>query len=91
MERIWVRIMGVKLEEGQVGLPNPRLGANRSPSDTQLRRLKKIALVITVIKGRRKIFPTPRRMMVMRREKKVLTLGTFRWMILKPRCLMEKW
>ena len=69
MERIRGRKLGVKLGEDMVGLLNLKLGANKSPLDTQLRRLKKIALAIIVIEGRRKIFPTPRRMMEMRREK----------------------
>ena len=82
--------MGVKLGEGLVVLLNPRLGANRSPLDTQLRRLKKIVLAIKVTEGRRRIFPTPRSMMVMRRGRKALTLGTIQWRILKLKRLMEK-
>ena len=91
MERIRGRKLGVKLGEDLVGLLNPRRGANRSPLDTLFRRLRKIVLGIIVIEGRRKIFPIQRRMMVMRRGRKVLTPGKIWWMMLRPRCLLEKW
>ena len=89
MERIQGRKLEVKLGEDLVGLLNLRLGANRNPYDTQLRRLRKIVLEIIVIEGRRKIIPIPRRMMVMRKWRKVLTPGTIRWMMLRPRRLLE--